>query len=125
MYFSGRLKTFSNPGIAPLFWLTPHRTQSRWCRSTPAAATDSGRRLFETSIQAHTLPARVNRAKKDRASEVLPEHSGPTISVNAPRGSPPSRRLSMDGMPVEDVGRRTLGAGDSADGIRNDRQVSI
>jgi hypothetical protein len=71
------------------------------------------------------LPACVNRARKDRASEVLPEHSGPTISVNAPRGSPPSRRLSMDAMPVEDVGRKTFGPGDSADDIRDDREVSI
>lgn len=31
----------------------------------------------------------------------------------------------MDGMPVEDVGRKILGLGDSADGIRDDREVSI
>jgi hypothetical protein len=31
----------------------------------------------------------------------------------------------MDGMPVGDVGRRTFGAGDNADGIRRESEASI
>jgi hypothetical protein len=124
-YFSGRVKSFSGPPKALPCWAAAHLTQRRRCKSTPAAATDSGRRLLDISIQAHTFPACVSRAKKERASEVLPKHSGPTTSVNAPMGSPPRRRSSMDGMPVGDVGRRTFGAGDSADGMRRESEASI
>ena len=57
---------------------TPQRIHRSRERSTPKAAADSGCSVSETSTQAHTLPSRVIPATNASASEVRPEHSGPT-----------------------------------------------
>ncbi len=60
------------------------------------AAADSGCNVLETSTHAHTLPAWVIPAINVSASEVRPEHSGPTISLMAPTGNPPwSRSINL------------------------------
>jgi hypothetical protein len=78
----------------------PQRIQSSRERSTPMAAADSGCNVSETSTQAQTLPAWVRLATKVSASEVRPEHSGPTISLRAPIGNPPCSSSSISRIPV-------------------------
>lgn len=71
------------------------------------------------------VPAFVICAIKESASDVRPEDSGPTSSVMAPTGRPPSRSVSISSIPVEETGRMTRGAGVSAEGIRSARAASI
>jgi hypothetical protein len=80
-------------------------------------AADSGSKVLETSIHAQTLPVRVLCARNDRAKEVRPEHSGPTISLTAPIGNPPRSRSSTALIPVAASGRTVRSAGVSAEGI--------
>jgi len=81
-YFSGREKFRLVGSTLPA--CTPQRTQRSRARSTPIAAADGGSKVLETSIHAQTLPACVTCARNERASDVLPEHSGPTNSLTAP-----------------------------------------
>jgi hypothetical protein len=103
----------------------PQRTQRSRLKSAPIAAADSGCKVFDTSTHAHTLPDWVMLAITESAKEVRPEHSGPTISVMAPSGKPPSSNLSTFGMPVVAIGRAIRGANVSAEGIRLARAASI
>jgi len=83
----------------------------------PAAAAETGSSVSHPSIQAHTFAACVIRATKESATEVRPEHSGPTSSLTAPTGSPPWSTSSSDSMPVAATGRIIFGAGVRAEGI--------
>src|ERR1700734_3897347 len=93
-YFSGREKTRCAVGGTWDAGCTPQRPQESRDRAIPAAAGDSGSSVSDTSIQAQTLSACVTLARKERAKEVCPDPSGPTISVMAPSGSPPSNNSS-------------------------------
>src|ERR1700758_1766526 len=84
-----------------------------------------GSRAFDTSIHAQILSSRVIRARNERAIEVRPEHSGPTNSLRAPCGSPPSSNLSKASIPVGCSTLRIFGAGVRADGILFSRAASI
>ena len=105
--------------------IAPQRTQSWRLRSMPAAAADSGSRVSEASTQATASPAAVMAAKVDCASVVRPEQAGPTSSVMAPMGRPPSSRASISAMPVAACSRIVRGRGVSAEGIRASREASI
>ena len=104
---------------------TPQRIHSSRERSTPSADADSGCRVSETSTQAHTRSVRVIAATKVSASEVRPEHSGPTTSLMAPMGKPPRSSRSISAIPVGSTGQETRGCGESAEGIRSAREASI
>ncbi len=104
---------------------TPQRIHRSRERSTPMAAADSGCSVSETSIQAHTLPSWVIPATNASASEVRPEHSGPTISLSAPTGNPPCSSASISRIPVGATGEGTRGRGVSAEGILAARLASI
>src|SRR5258708_5487847 len=99
-----------------VFCITPQRTQSSRARSTPTAA-ETGSSVLDKSIQAHTFAACVIRERKESATEVRPEHSGPSSSLTAPTGSPPFKTSSSDSMPVAATGRIIFGVGVSAEGI--------
>jgi hypothetical protein len=71
--------------------------------------------VFETSIQAHTLLARVMRARNEAAIEVRPEQSGPINSVTAPIGRPPASSASSTSIPLAATGR----LGSRCEGRRN------
>src|SRR5271156_3720949 len=103
----------------------PQRIQSSRERSTPRAAADSGCKVSETSTQAQTLPAWVWLATKVSASEVRPEHSGPTISLRAPAGNPPCSSSSISPIPVGATVQAIFGEGVSAEGILFARFASI
>ena len=123
-YFSGSTNWLC-AGCAALPFCTPQRIQSSQDKSTPAAAADSGWNMSETSTQAQTLAACVIPATKESTKEVRPEDSGPTISVIAPTGSPPSSNSSISTTPVATTGRMTLGAGLRADGIQSAKAALI
>jgi hypothetical protein len=59
MYFSGREKVHFADGLAWDAVCAPQRTQRIREISTPTAAADSGSKVSDTSIQAHTFSARV------------------------------------------------------------------
>jgi hypothetical protein len=63
-------------------------------QATPMAPADAGSNVFATSIQQQTFPAWVICARNESATEVRPEHSGPTISLMAPTGRPPRSKSS-------------------------------
>ncbi len=90
---------------------TPHRTQRSRVRSMPVAAADAGSNVFATSIQQQTFPAWVICARNESATEVRPEHSGPTNSLMAPIGSPPPSKSSSASIPVAATGRIIFGIG--------------
>src|ERR1700675_76114 len=78
------------------------RTHSNRCSSTPAASALRGSNESRASINAHTSASAVLEAKAESSTVVRPEHGGPQISVNAPRGKPPAR-ASISGIPVSTV----------------------
>src|ERR1700743_3726224 len=104
---------------------TPQRTQRSRDSSTPAAAADSGSSPSDTSIQAQTFDACVMPARIDSAKDVRPEHSGPTTSVMAPKGTPPSSNSSKQWIPIAAMDRGICGIGVSAAGILSARSDSI
>jgi hypothetical protein len=71
----------------------------------------------EASIEAHIFPSAVIRDRNDNATDVLPEHSSPTISVNAPIRKLPSNSPSSSAIPVGTTVRTILAGGVRADGI--------
>jgi hypothetical protein len=91
----------------------------------PVADAEMGSSVLDTSIQAHTFAACVIRERKESATEVRPEHSGPTSSLTAPTGRPPFKTSSSDAIPVAATGRTIFGAGVSAEGIFCARADSI
>jgi len=95
---------------------TPHRTHNSLFKSTPNEAAAAGLKVFEASIQAHTLPSEVTCARNERAIDIRPEHTSPTSSVTAPMGSPPSTRSSNASIPVAMTGRTIRAGGVNADG---------
>jgi hypothetical protein len=122
-YFSGRTKLRASRWTRVC--ATPQRTQRSRVRSTPAAAADAGSNVFATSIQQQTLPAWVICARNESATEVRPEHSGPTISLMAPIGRPPRSTSSSGAIPVAAAGRIIFGAGVRAEGTLRERVDSI
>jgi hypothetical protein len=70
-------------------------------------------------------PVRVVLARKERARDVLPLDSAPTISVMAPTGRPPSKSASTSATPVGATGRMAFCTGVNADGMRWASAVSI
>src|SRR5437764_235287 len=63
------------------------------------------------------LPLHPPTPPPPRASDVRPQHSAPTISVNAPTGTPPPTASSTAPMPVDTTGLTIRLCGVSAPGI--------
>ena len=76
-----------------------HNSRSR---STPAAAAEAGSKRSLASTSTHTSCRRVASPKAASITPVRPEEAGPTISLSAPRGSPPVRASSC-AMPMGTV----------------------
>jgi hypothetical protein len=76
----------------------PHLTQSTRRKSTPAHSADAGSKLSVASIIAQTSWRRVTSAISDIVTLARPDDPCPTISVKAPRGTPPVN-ASSDAIP--------------------------